>query len=411
MSTPGHRLLSGIRVIDFGWVWAGPLVTSVLADLGAEVIKIEHSTRLDNGRLRGRAKVWADVQAPSIELVPYFHTLNRGKESVSINIKHPRGLELVRSIIEVSDVLVENLSRGALDKVGLGYQDLSRVNPSLVYVSVSAAGNVGPRRAARSYAPITSSLAGLEGLVGYPGSVPIGMMTFGLSDGNAGSHALLAVLAGMYFHSRTKRGLYIDVSQLDAMLAVMAEPILEWTLAKHKPEAPGNRRRDMAPHDIYGAAGTDQWLSISVMDDAMWLRLVDAMERPPWALLKNFETVNGRLKQQSFIDRHLGAWTARLPRDEVVALLHSHSVAASPVLSLDDARRSSYFQERHLTTTVNHPLVGDEEVFSLPWKMSDDNRIPVAAPMLGQHTDAVLQDLLGLPGSDIESLRADGVID
>lgn len=404
-------LLQGIRVLDFGWVWAGPLVTSVLADLGAEVIKIEHAARLDNARLRGKAAAWADLPFPSIELVPYFHTLNRGKKSVTINLKDERGVSLIKSLAAVSDVLVENLSRGVLARVGLAYEDLRNVNERLVYVSISAAGDRGPLSDMRAYAPVTSSFAGLENLVGYHGEQPTGMMTYGIADGNAGSHALLAVLAGLFAQRRTGKGVFIDVSQLESLLATMAEPILEQVLTKAEPEAPGNRRRDMAPRGVYPARGVDRWLSIAVVDDRAWRGLIRVMGGADWGADNSLASVANRLRRHDELDRRLVAWTSTLDRDETVKLLREEGVAASPVLSMEDAIADPYFRARGIIQTVDHPLAGPEDVFSLPWKLSrTPARVAGPAPLLGQHSRQILMDLIGLSGADFEALQREGVI-
>src|SRR5581483_62105 len=281
---PPASLLESVRVLDFTWVWAGPLVTSVLADLGAEVIKIEHGKRLDNARLRGRPGYWADLAAPSIELVPYFHTLNRGKKSITVNVKDSRGVKLVHDLIQRSDVLVENLTRGAMERAGLGPADALAINPRLVYVSLSVAGDDGPYRNLRSYGPIVSSLGGLEGLTGYAGGPMTGMMTFGLSDANAGAHALLAVLAGLYRQEQTGRGVHIDVPQLDALMAVLAEPLLQENGDDGPAQMLGNRRPDTAPRGIYPASEPNHWIAVVVSSDSEWRTLAEVMGRPAWAM-------------------------------------------------------------------------------------------------------------------------------
>jgi crotonobetainyl-CoA:carnitine CoA-transferase CaiB-like acyl-CoA transferase len=408
---PTDSLLKGIRVLDFGWVWAGPLVTSALADLGAEVIKIEHAARLDNARLRGRAAAWADLPYPSIELVPYFHTLNRGKKSVTINLKDERGVSLIKSLVAVSDVLVENLSRGALARAGLGYEDLRTVNERLVYLSISAAGEDGPLSDMRAYAPVTSSFAGLENLIGYPGERPTGMMTYGIADGNAGSHALVAVLAGLVAQRRTGKGVFIDVSQLESLLATMAEPILEYTITKTEPEVPGSRRRDMAPRGVYPASGVDRWLSIAVTDDRAWSGLIRATGVMDWETDPSLASLGNRLRRHDELDHRLVAWTSTLDRDEAVKLLREEGVAASPVLSLDEALAHPYFRARGISQLVDHPLAGPEQVFTLPWKLSQTPaRIAGPAPLLGQHNRQVLMDLIGLSDVEFDDLRREGVI-
>jgi crotonobetainyl-CoA:carnitine CoA-transferase CaiB-like acyl-CoA transferase len=408
---PSASLLDGVRVLDFSWVWAGPLVTSVLADLGAEVIKVEHSKRLDNSRLRGRPTHWLEVPAPSIELVPYFHTLNRGKKSITVNIKDSRGVELIHELIRRSDVLVENLTRGAMERAGLGPEAALVSNPRLVYVSLSVAGDDGPLRDVRSYGPIVSSLAGLEGLIGYPGGSMTGMMTFGLSDPNAGAHALLAVLSGLYRRNQTGRGVHVDVPQLDALLSVLAEPLLSEEAGKGTTQIPGNRRPEMAPRGIYPTKEPDHWIAIAVTSDAAWRALTRAIGQPHWAMEEALSTVEGRIAQQDLIDRELARWSQLFAREELVSGLVSAGVAVTPVLGLSEMREHRYFRERGWVGRVASDVVREQEVFATPWKLSaTPPRVRSAAPRLGQHNREILVGLLGRSEVEVEALADAGVV-
>jgi crotonobetainyl-CoA:carnitine CoA-transferase CaiB-like acyl-CoA transferase len=409
--TPLPSLLDGVRVLDFTWVWAGPLVTSVLADLGAEVIKVEHGKRLDNSRLRGRPEEWADLAVPSIELVPYFHTLNRGKRSITVNIKDSRGHELVCELIERSDVLVENSTRGAMERAGLGPADALAVNPRLVYVSLSVAGDEGPLRNVRSYGPIASSLAGLEGLTGYSGGPMTGMMTFGISDPNAGAHALLAVLAGLYRQQQTGRGVHVDVPQLDALMAVLAEPMLAESGSDGHAQILGNRRPDMSPRGIYPAREPDHWIAIAVASDAEWKSLVNVMGQPAWAIDTKLATVEGRVAQADLIDLELARWSRRFGRDELASILTAGGIAAAPVLGLREMREHPYFRERGWVSRVPSDVVGEQEVFTTPWKLSvTPARVRAAAPRLGEHNREILVGLLRRSESEVEALADAGVV-
>jgi len=376
------------------------------------VIKVEYRGRLDNARLRGRSREWRDVVGPSIELAPYFQTLNRGKKSITVNIKDHRGLELIHDLTRVSDVLIENLSRGALERANLGPGVLLEVNPKLVYVSMSAAGDEGPLRDIRAYAPITSSLAGLEALVGYPDGTMTGMMTFGLSDGNAGSHALLAVMAGLFRKNRTGLGLHLDVPQLDSLLAVMAEPVLERTIQKREPMPTGNRRHDMAPRGIYPTRQADRWIALAVQTDQSWTELVRLMGTPDWSTSPELATARGRYLAHDLLDNGISTWSRTRDRDELSASLRKRGINASPVLTLKEMREHPYFKARGLTSLVQSELVGDFEVFATPWTLSSTPpQVDRAAPQLGLHNDDVFMSLLGRSEKELDLLRADGVID
>ena len=193
------RPLEHLRVLDFSWVWSGPLVTSILAEFGAQVIKVEHGRRLDNSRLRVRPlRDGRPVEGPSIEIGPYFHQSNHDKLSITVNLKSPDARGPLDQLVGISDIVVENLSPGALARVGMGYERLSSLNPKLIYLSMAAAGQTGPLSGLRAYAPIMSSYCGFETLVGYPNEPPMGMMNFGYGDPNAAVHGLVALLAAVY---------------------------------------------------------------------------------------------------------------------------------------------------------------------------------------------------------------------
>ena len=404
--------LSGYRVLDFSWVWSGPMVGSVLAELGAEVIKIEHGKKLDNSRLRGRPTIEGrSPEGPSIELVPYFHQTNHDKLSITINLKHPRGTELVHKLVAISDIVIENLSPGTMARNNLAYEDLRRLRPDIIMLSMSAAGQYGPLRDMRAYAPVLSAFGGLEGLVGYTSSESIGMLNFGYADPNATAHALVAVLAAVYDRERTGRGHYIDMSQLEALLAVLAEPLLE-ALFNHRDTQPrGNSHPFMSPHGIYPCAGDDTWVSIAVKSDTEWRALVEAMGRPAWALKPEYSDRYGRLMHRDQIDRHLAAWTRTQWRDELVDQLRRVGVAASPVLRVEEQWSYPQFLARSIRQMVKHPLLGEEYLYRVPWRLSKTQpTVERSAPLLGADNAYVFVQLLGLDPGEVERLQSEGVI-
>lgn len=270
--------LEGLRVIDLGWVWSGPMVGYILADMGAEVIKMEHSDRLDNTRLRGSPIIdGKKLEGKSIELGPYYHNLNRNKLSARLNLRHSEGIRLFKALVKASDIIVENFSPKALSKLGLDYRNLKEVNPGLIMLSLSTAGQDGPISDMLGYAPVISSLSGLESLVGYEGEPPLGMMTFGLSDPNAGTHAFFAVMVGLYHRERTGEGAYIDMSQFEASCALLGEALLEYQFNRKIMGPQGNRHNKQSPHGMYPCRGEDQWVAISIDSNESWEKLRYAM--------------------------------------------------------------------------------------------------------------------------------------
>jgi crotonobetainyl-CoA:carnitine CoA-transferase CaiB-like acyl-CoA transferase len=404
--------LEGLRVIDLGWVWSGPMVAYIFADFGAEVIKLEHSERLDNSRLRGSPIInGKKVQGESIELGPYYHNVNRNKLSIRLNLKHPKGRELFKELVKVSDVIIENFTPDALKKLGLGYESLRKVKPDLVMLSLSTAGQEGPISDMRGYAPVISSYSGLESLVGYEGELPLGMMTFGLSDPNAANHGFFAAMVALYYRERTGEGVYIDMSQLEASCAILAEAMLEYQMNGRIMGPQGNQHRIQSPHGIYPCNGEDRWVAISIDSDENWRRLVEIMGNPDWAKDPTLQELNGRLTKRKIIDRGLGEWTSQLDREEIVRTLQAQGIAAMNVSTVEEQYTDIHLQHRGVRQEVIHPLLGRELLTSVPWNLSETpGAVRKSAPLLGEHDEYVYCSILGLSSSDIEKLKGEKII-
>lgn len=413
VQTPPHlRPLAGLRVLDFSWVWSGPLLTSMLAEFGAEVIKVEHGLRLDSSRLRGRPLVDGKPAAgPSIEIGPYFHQTNHDKLGITLNLKAPEAQALLDHLVGLSDIVVENLSPGALERVGLGHQRLCKLNPRLIYLSLSAAGQSGPLSGMRAYAPIMSSYCGFEALIGYTGCDPIGMMNFGYGDPNAAIHGLLPLLAAIHEVEVSGCGQHIDMSQIEALLAVVAEPVIDYFMNGRDAVPSGNRHRQMAPHGIYPAAGEDRWVSIAVADNAQWQALSGLMERPDLPSDPAFADAGLRVAHWAELDRELACWTRCQEQARLVGLLRAAGIACSPVQDIAAQWADPHFAARGLRQAVTHPISGPELLYRTPWSMEVDRpEIGASAPLLGQHNDYVFKTLLGLADGDVARLKAAAVI-
>lgn len=406
------RPLENVRVLDFSWVWSGPLVTSILAEFGAEVIKVEHGKRLDNSRLRGRPlQGGVPVEGPSIETGPYFHQTNHGKLGITVDLKSPEALALLDRLVGRSDVLVENLSPGALARAGLGYERLSGINPRLIYLSMAAAGQTGPLSGLKAYAPIMSSYCGFETLVGYPGEAAIGMMNFGYGDPNAAVHGLLPLLAALYETHETGRGQHIDMSQIEALLSVIAEPLIDNFMNQRDAAPTGNRHPAMAPHGIYACAGDNQWVSIAVADDAQWQALVAQLSSPDWARAAELANARGRLQRQDMIDAALSSWTRGQAQAKLVAQLRAAGIACSPVQDIAAQWADPQFQARQVRRPAVHPISGPEHLYRAPWTMETNApEITGSAPLLGQHNDYVFGELLGIGHEELARLKDSGVV-
>ena len=387
------QLLKGLRVLDFTWVWSGPMVTSILADLGAEVIKVEHPARLDSLRLRARPLRHGEpMEGPQGELNPWFNQLNHGKKSVIADLKSPDSRERLLRLVQSCDLVVENMRPGALAASGLGYHDLAARNPGLVMLSMSMAGQTGPLAQMKGYAGIMTSMAGLESITGYASLAPdapfTGMTMTALGDPNGAAHGMAALLAALYRRAATGQGAWIDLAQTDAILAIMAAPILEAQLHGHAPVR-GNVHPGMFPHGHYPCAGEDRWLALAIAGDAQWRKLVAAIgsSLAPFAGL----ALEGRQAQRVPIEAAISAWTRMRSPQESVDLLKPSGIACAPVSTYEEMLAADWKTGRGLTRTVDHPWIGVQEVFVPPWRFGARSAgVAVAAPLLGQHTAEVL---------------------
>lgn len=400
---PGTRPLEGLRVLDFGWVVSGPLVGQMLAALGAEVIKLENRVRTDSLRLRG-AYVDGAIDWERVNRVPTFHALNRGKRSVAVNIKDRAGLAIVRRLVSEVDLVVENFSAGAMERMGLGDDVLAGLNPNLVHVSLSPTGLQGRLTALRGYAATTGSLAGLEGAVGYGPEDVTGMLTFGLADYGAGAHAAFAALAALHGRDRSSPFVRIDASQLEATLVAMGASFAAYQ-AGHA-VVPGNSSPLACPHGIYEVA--DGFVAIAVHEPASWRALVDALDLTFAPELP----LGDRAEMAAQIDRQIGDRLASMGRTTAVELLERAGIDVAPVLRMEERPLHSFHSQRGADQTVRYGDGGSTLVPAVPWLECGERPVfrRERAPDLGEDTDEVLRTVLGMEGSEITSLRERGVV-
>ena len=413
--------LERYRVIDLGNVLAGPLVSQFMADMGAEVIKVETRTRLDGTR-RGRPIVGEDIaggdrgQWP--ELQPLFHCLNRNKLGITVNLREAEGLALVKELVSISDVVVNNNSPGVMDRLGLGYSVLRPIKPDIIMVSMPGAGEEGPLKEVLAYASITSALSGLMGLIGY---------SPGPADGEDGSLAgqtqgpwcdviaslttLIALLAALRHRDVTGEGQYIEVAQLEASAGLLGEAIMEYEMNGRGRGLLGTHHPLMAPHGNYPCKGEDKWVSIAIKTQEEWEAFREAIGQPRWTSEPDFADAYSRSTHLEELDQHVGRWTREHTAEEVEDILQRTGVAAIPVMNIEDQFTAPHFRERGVFVESEHPRVGMEWIPGIPWQLSDTpGQVRRHAPLLGEHNGYVLRELLGYGESGYRGLEERGVL-
>lgn len=413
--------LQGYRVVDFGSAWAGPQMAHIVADMGAEVIKVESRNRIDYGRMGGAAsskelllktpEALVAAAPERLELNPVFHLLNRGKLGITVDFTKPKGAELLRELIKRSDVVTDNFTPGVLDRYGLGYESLAEIKRDIIVVSLCFAGHTGPLKGTRGYAPIITALSGLDSVVGYTDeSVPCGP-NFAYGDHVAAMHGALAILVALIHRNRTGEGQYIDISEWEATTSLLGEPLMEYVMNGRIPGPTGNRDSIMAPHGYYPCKGEGQWVSIAVKTDEEWRNFCQALGNPPWTEDERFSDRYCRLVNRDALDKLVGQWTANYSPRAVTDILQKAGVAAAPFLISREQYHDPHFKERGIFVEVNHPKSGREVFYGIPWKLSDTpGEVRASGPLLGQHNEYVFKELLGLSQGDFEHLVEEKII-
>ena len=398
--------LAGVRVTEFTSAWAGPYATCLLGFLGAEVIKVESRRRLDHSRVLSFS-TQSIYDGPDESSV--FNTLNLNKRSVTLNLSKPGAVAVARRLAGISDVVVENMRPGVMDRLGLGYDELRKAKDDLIYLSSSACGQKGPEREYVGYAPTFAALAGVSHLTGYEDWPPSNFM--GSIDLRSATTAAFSILTALIYHQRTGRGQHIDLSSQEAIAALSADSLMDFILNGRSPGRRGNEDGTMAPHNCYPCRGEDRWVSIAVTNDRDWQALCEVMGEPALARDSRFAETAGRLSRQPDLDRIIGGWTRERDAGEVTAMLQQAGICAAPSLSSEGLYKDPHLKARHVFKEVDHPVMGKDWVTEPPWRLSlTPAAIRTPAPLLGEHNDLVFRELLGMSEDDITRLEKEQAI-
>ena len=416
MPSLNQQPLRNYRVLDLSRIWAGPYCTKLMADLGAEVIKMESLSVYDSHRgpvnpARGIAS-YPDSE-PGEEpwnRNGWFNCLHMSKYGITLELTGDEGRHAFERLVSISDVLIENFRQGSLERLGYDYEALRKHRPDLIYVSMPAFGNTGPWKGYLGYGIGQEQLSGMAHLTGYPGDGP---MKSGINHGDpiTGSHAAGVLLAALRRRRRTGKGMYIDVSQQESAVAFMGPELLAYQMTGEEPERIGNRSRWYAPCNTYPCAGEDRWVTIAATSDDEWQRLVAAMDAAPLAEDARFATAEARMAHQDELDAIIAGWTSGQDAFALAERLQAAGVPSGPVLRGPDLLEDRHYAERGTFVTVDHPQVGPKQYPGIPWKMSrTPGEVRWPSPTLGQHNREIFGGLLGLTGDDIDALESNGVI-
>jgi len=391
-SQPGLPL-EGIRVANFGWVWAGPVAGQTLAFLGAEVYKVESYARVD--MTRTLPPFGGGVRDPNRSLSN--HACWAGNGSVSLNLKKPEAVELARELIASCDVVIENFGPGVMQQLGLGYDELRQIKPDLVMFSMPAAGLDGPLKDIRTYGLSLTSTTGLDSLTGYVDGPPIPVEN-AFSDPYNGIMGAFAIVAALNHRDRTGKGQHIDYSQQEAVMQMVGPAYMDYVMNGRVAGPIGNRHplAAAAPHGVFPCAGDDRWISIAVREQPEWQGLVAAMGSPDWAQSESFASLQARVENIEALHEKLATWTADFDDRELAELLQRHGVAAAPVLNVADLLDEPQYRARNTFLEVEHPLGFRETIYGAYVKLSRSQPQVTPGPVIGRDNEHVFKQILGL---------------
>lgn len=393
--------LEGVRVLEITKVWAGPYAGKLLAYLGAEVIKVESNTNLDEMRAYGGV---------DINNAPYFLSLNPEILSVQVNMKTQEGIELVRDMIAKSDIVLNNIRPGAMERSGLSYEDMKQLKPDIISVSMKMYGNEGPLGYQTGYAPCFAALGGLNYLIGYEGEPPTGS-NIRYGDTTLGAAAAFAAIAALLHREKTGEGQFVDVSAVETMASMVGDSLFEQCLTGRSPAADSNRHADMAPHGAYPCAH-DAWISIAVASESEWRALCDTLGAADLAADPRFADMGSRQANVVALDGRLAELTRPHEAAVLAQRLLAVGVGAFKSLSSLELVSDEELWRRDFYRLVSDHNAGSRPVIGAPWRMSRTQAtIANGAPALGEHNDYVYREVLGLSQEAFDRLVADKVID
>ncbi len=398
--------LSGIRVLDFTWIHAGPSATRILSDQGAEVIKVESNNALS---------VIGGPASATARGLGQRHNWNAGKLSISLNMKTPQGIDIAKRLVAVSDVVAENFSGRVMPSWGLDYDSIRPINPSVIMLSMSGFGRTGPWQDRVSYGQTLQAWSGFTQLTGFPDADPSGPAS-AYSDAVGGMAGAQAVMLALMHRARTGRGQWLDVSQFEALSSLLETLALDMSVngAGAASERTGNRLPygGGAPHGAYRCRGEDRWVAITVFTDEEWRAFVDVMGRPQWADEPRFATTEFRESNVDELDSLVESWTVHHRAEDVMGMLQAAGVAAGVVQTGADLARDSQLRERGFFRRVPDHQGEYRTIESAPYKLSHTpGSVTKGAPAFAADMTYVLRELLGMADEEVEDCAIAGAFD
>lgn len=392
-------VLEGVKVIDMGQVIAAPFAASILAEMGADVIKVEMPGKGDNSRASLPMKDGVST---------YFIAFNCGKRGITLNLKSEKGKEVLRRLIKDADVIIENFRPGVFAKLGFSYEELKAINPRIIYAAVSGFGQDGPYATRAGYDPVAQAMSGIMSVTGVPGGQPV-RCGASFADVMAAQNTVLGILAAMHHREKTGMGQMIDVSLADCCITALASINEVYLTNGTVPQRLGNTYAATAPGNNYPTS--DGQVILLAGNETQWQKLCHILGRPEWIEDPRFIDNKSRVSHKSELDEAIRKESIRFTTQELMDRMLAEGLAAGPINNIDQVVEDEHFNKvRGMYPEVNHPQIGKIRVTNQPVKMSETCPwVRGPAPVLGQHTDEVLADI-GYSAEEISAMRAEGAI-
>lgn len=422
--------LAGIRVTDFSWYAAAPFVTRLFAAYGAEVIRIESSTKLDGMRWQSPRK--PDVP-PSYNISGMYNNYNSGKLGITLNMNHPRAKGIVTDLVSMSDIVIDNFIPGAMEKWGLTYEELVKIKPDIIVATMPVMGKTGPYSQWRGFGTSIRTMAGLDYVTGNPDRPPIGTGMAAWPDFTCNPHhAAAAILSALHYRNKTGRGQFIEVAQFESTVCWTETLILDYTVNNRIQTGARNRLPYAAPHGVYRCRAEDgevdycampdsapersrkneRWCAIAVLSEDDWQAFCSVIGNPPWAREERFATLPGRKEHEDELDGRVEEWTMEWSPEEVMTLMQEAGVPAGVVQDGEDLlTRDPQLKARGFYVWHDHPEAGSIAHDGLTFALSATPGEIRRAPLLGEHNEYVYREVLGFSEDEVNQLITDGALE
>jgi crotonobetainyl-CoA:carnitine CoA-transferase CaiB-like acyl-CoA transferase len=418
------KALEGVRIADLSIVWSGPIATRYLAEMGAEVIKVEYAPaaveRLaKSGSIQGTSsKKLADERAERArkgELLwkrqGYVLQFHAQKKAITLDIENPKGKEIFKRLVQTSDVVMENFRARATTNLGIDYPVIKEWKPDIIMCSMPGFGKTGPEKDYLAWGTIIEQLAGLTGITGYLDEVPHRAGIF-FGDQVAGTVCAAAIMAALIYRNRTGKGQYIDISQAESVTSLIGEVIMDYAMNQRAQKPMGNRDHSMAPQGAYPTKAKDRWIAISIASDEEWQRFRQIMGNPDWAADQKYSTLLGRWQNHDELDKLIGGWTVQHDRYELMETLQKAGIAAGVVADIEELiTKNPQNQARKIYSHIPHPDGVTYPIPRMTWQLSKTPGVfDKYFPDEGNDNDYVYGELLGMPKEEREALAREGII-